>query len=284
MTGRALLATAVVCILTGSAAAQVAEGDALYARRGEGHQGAQASSKMIDAAIAAYQKAVAQAPQELEPRARLLRAIRYKGAYVARTNEEKKSVYATGKKVSAEAMAVVGQKLRPIAPKEPTDQHLATLVRSIPFATDIYYWDSVMWGEWAVAYGKMAALREGAADRIRRSATIAMIADPRLEGGGGARVLGRLHNQTPRVPFVTGWASDAEAVKLLTQSVEIDPSIKITKVFLAEAIYAADRKRRPEAVKILREVISSSTDAAFIVEDLAAQNDARALLKMWGGS
>ena len=280
MTGSRVIAAAVLCVITNSAAAQVAEGDSLYARRGEGHQGAHASAKTIDGAIAAYQKAIAEAPQDLEPRAKLLRAIRYKGAYVARTNEEKKSVYAAGKKASGEAMAVLARKLPKAA--EATPQQLAPQLRAIPFATDIYYWDSVLWGEWAVAYGKMAALSEGAADRIKRNATVAMLADSRLEGGGGARVLGRLHNQTPRVPFVTGWASDAEAVKLLRQSADADPSIKITRVFLAEAMVAADKKKRAEAVRILKEVIAAPTDPAFIVEDLDAQEKARALLKSWG--
>lgn len=279
---KSTIATAILFALTVPATAQLAEGDALYARRAEGHQGARAAAKPIDAAIAAYERAVAAAPRELEPRARLLRAIRYKGAYVARTTEEKKAVFGYGKKVSGEAMALVGQKLKLGVPKAPAEKDVARLARAIPFAADIYFWDSVVWGEWALAYGKMAALRQGAADRIRRSATIAMLADPKLEGGGGARVLGRLHNQTPRVPFVTGWASDAYAVKLLRESVAADPLNKTTRVFLAEAMNAADGKNRPEAVKILREVLSTPNLPEYIVEDLAAQDDAQVLLGAWG--
>ena len=50
------------------------------------------------------------------------------------------------------------------------------------------------WGEWALAYGKMAAVRQGAADRIRSEATIAMLINPKMDGGGPQRVLGRLHD------------------------------------------------------------------------------------------
>ena len=103
-------------------------------------------------------------------------------------------------------------------------------------------WDAVNWGEWAVAYGKMAAARQGAADRIRREATIAELIDPKLEGGTPSRVLGRLHDQTPRIPFITGWASQREAVKFLEESYKVDPTNKITLVFLAEAL-VSDMKR-----------------------------------------
>jgi tetratricopeptide (TPR) repeat protein len=273
---------AILLFTATTAAAQVSDGDALYDRRAEGHQGARASGENINAAIAAYERAIAQNPGDLLARARLLRALRFKGAYVARNNEEKKQVYATGKRVSGEAMKVVAAAVKPLTIEKSAEKDLARASAKVPHASEIFYWDSVVWGEWALAYGKMAALREGAADRIRRSATITMLMDSKLEGGGGARVLGRLHNQTPRVPFVTGWASDQQAVKFLRQSVAEDPTNKVTKVFLAEAIFAADKSKKAEAVKILREVISTPNDPDYVVENIAAQDDARALLKQWG--
>jgi tetratricopeptide (TPR) repeat protein len=275
---------AAVLLLSLPAFGQVAEGDALYARRAEGHQGARASARNIDAAIAAYQRAVAASPDDLQSSARLLRAIRYKGAYVASTGEEKKAVFAEGKRASEQALTALEKKLQPRRTKAWTEQDVARAATGlgVPFAADIYYWDSVLWGEWALAYGKMAALREGAADRIRRSATISRLIDPKLDGAGAARVLGRLHNQTPRVPLVTGWASDAEAVKFLRESLAADPSVKVTRVFLAEALLAADKRNRTEAVRLLREVINSPNDPDYIVEALSAQDDARALLKKWG--
>jgi len=128
----------------------------------------------------------------------------------------------------------------------------------------------------------LAAVRQGAADRIRREATIAMLVNPAMEGGGPARVLGRLHDQTPHVPFLTGWASSREAVKLLNQSLKIDPTNKITRVFLAEAMVDNNSDTGPQAIQMLREVISTPNDPQFEVEQAAAQADARALLRKWG--
>jgi hypothetical protein len=162
------------------------------------------------------------------------------------------------------------------------DEVIAKAARAVPHAGETFYWDSVSWGEWALVYGKMAAVRQGAAERIRKSSTVAMLIDPMLEGGGGERVLGRLHNQTPRVPFVTGWASDKLAVKYLKQSLAHEPGDKLTKVFLAEAMVADDSSTKKKAIALLREVLSAPNDPAFAVEHAAAQRDAKQLLADWG--
>ena len=86
---------------------QIAEGDAEWAKRAEGHEGGHAKAAHADAAIAAYQRAVAQNPNDLEARWKLLRAIRFKGAYVASTNDEKKSIYG-GAKTAGEAAIAIG--------------------------------------------------------------------------------------------------------------------------------------------------------------------------------
>ena len=275
---------AILLFVAATATAQIPDGDTHWAARAEGHQGGRAQAGHIDAAIAAYQKAVAQNANDLESRWKLLRAIRFKGAYVATTNEAKKPVYALGKKAGEEAIAVVDKLLAAkgvSSPSKATEKQIADAARAIPGAGEVFLWDSVNWGEWALAYGKMAAVREGAADRIRREATIAMLIDPKLEGGAPARVLGRLHDQTPRVPFLTGWASSKEAVRFLNESLKIDPPNKITKVFLAEAMVSQDSDTRPAAIAILRDVVKAPNDSNYEVEQAAATDDAQALLKKW---
>jgi tetratricopeptide (TPR) repeat protein len=259
---------------------QVSEGDQHWAARAEGHQGGHAKAAQIDAAIAAYQKAIGANPNDLEPRWKLLRAIRFQGAYVATTNDQKKQVYTSGKNASASAMAVVARLLATKSVRAGgAEKDIAAAARSLPGAGEIYFWDSVLWGEWALAYGKMAAVREGAADHIRRNATIANLINPNLEAGGPSRVLGRLHDQTPHVPFLTGWASSKEAVRFLTEATRIAPANKLSRLFLAEAMVNRDSDAKPQAVQMLRDVISAPNDPAYEVEDAAAQDDARALLK-----
>jgi tetratricopeptide (TPR) repeat protein len=263
--------------------AQVSEGDQHWNARAEGHQGGRAKATQIDAAIAAYRKAVTQEPNNLDARGKLLRAVRFKGAYVASTNDEKKAIYEVAKNDGNAAMAVVNRQLAAKGVKaDAPEKNVADAARAIPGAAEVFFWDSVNWGEWALAYGKMAAVRQGAADRIRREATIAMLIDPKLDGGGPQRVLGRLHDQTPHVPFITGWASSKEAVRFLRESNKIDPTNKITRVFLAEALVSNDSKNAPEAIRILREVINSPNDPNYEVENAQAQADAKFLLQEWG--
>lgn len=265
--------------------AQLTEADLQWERRSDGSSGGRARPDRIDAAIAAYERAIAAAPASLEPRWKLMRALRFKGAYVAASAAEKKAIYARAKKAGDEAIVALA---RLTAPKglasldKASAKQVADAARSIDGAAELFMWDAANWGEWALAYGKLAAAREGAADRIRRSATIAMLIDPHVEGGGPARVLGRLHDQTPRIPFITGWASSKDAVRFLRDAVKLDPSSKISRVFLAEAMVSNDAASKGKAIEILREVVNSPNHAAYIVEESSAQADARALLKKWG--
>jgi tetratricopeptide (TPR) repeat protein len=264
--------------------AQVAEGDKHFAARAEGAQGTHAAATQVDAAIAAYQRAVAQNATDLEAHYKLLRAYRFKGAYVAQTNDQKKAVYATAKTAGDAALAAVNKVLASKGVKaNAPEKQVADALRGTRGAGEIYLWDAVNWGEWALAYGKLAAARQGAADRIRRQATIAMLIDPRIEEGAPTRVLGRLHDQTPRIPFITGWASSKEAVRFLRESMKVDPANKLTLLFLAEAMVANDSSSKPKAVQMLKGVVSAPNNAMYVVEDTAATEDAKALLKKYGG-
>jgi tetratricopeptide (TPR) repeat protein len=281
---RLLLALVFVAVSI-PAFAQIAAGDEQWLLRAEGSQGAKASPTRIDAAIAAYRAAIAADPASLEARWKLARALRFKGAYTVGEIETKKTIFMQARSITEEAMRLLEKTLQSRGikslDKAPNDA-VAKAAKGIPHAGETFYWDSVAWGEWAVAYGKMAAVRQGAADRILHSSTIAMLIDPMLEGGGGERVLGRLHNQTPRVPMITGWASDELAVKYLKQSMAHEPGDKLTKVFLAEALVSDSSSNKKEAIELLRSVISTPNDPAFAVEHAAAQSDARKLLADWG--
>ncbi|HUJ15886.1 MAG TPA: hypothetical protein VL284_19010 [Thermoanaerobaculia bacterium] len=279
------LIVAAALLAAANLSAQIAAGDAEWALRAEGHEGGHAKAAHVDAAIAAYEKAVAANPNDVEARWKLLRTIRFKGAYVATTNDEKKQIYAKAKTEGEAALALIGRLLAPKGVQsisKAPEREVAEAAKTVPGADEVFLWDAINWGEWALAYGKLAAVREGAADRIRREATIAYLIDPRLEGGSPPRVLGRLHDQTPHVIFITGWVSEKEALRFLNESLKIDPANKITRVFLAEAMVNNDSDTRPQAIQMLREILNTPNDPNYEVEQAQAVDDARALLKKWG--
>lgn len=276
----------VFAVLFASAAvAQLADGDQHWNARAEGSQNGRARPDQINGAIAAYQRAMASDANDLEARWKLLRTLRFKGAYVAANNDEKRHIYSQAKQAGEEALKVLNKRLAAkgiSSVSKATEKQIADVAKTIPGAPEIFLWDAINWGEWALAYGKLAAAREGAADRIRREATIANLADPKLEGGSPSRVLGRLHDQTPRIPFITGWASSREAVKFLNESLKVDPTNKITIVFLAEAMVSNNSDNKPQAVQMLKNAVAAPIDTNYVVEQTAALNDARNLLRKWG--
>src|SRR6266568_9541929 len=133
---RKLFAIAAV-LFAATAHAQTAEGDAQWLLRAEGHQGGRAKSAHVDAAIAAYQRAVAQNPNDLEARWKLLRTVRFKGAYFASSSDEKKQIYSTAKKAGEDTLAVVDRLLSAKGMKsvsKATEKEVADVARSIPGA------------------------------------------------------------------------------------------------------------------------------------------------------
>jgi len=281
---RKLLIACALLLAAAAAFGQVAEGDQHWAARAEGHVGGHAKPAHIDAALAAYGRAVAQNPNDLDARWKLLRAYRFKGAYVATSNDDKKKIYAEAKTAGEQALALLDRMLRAkgvSSVTKATEKQVADAARTLPGAGETFLWDAVNWGEWALAYGKFAAAKEGAADRIKREATIASMIDPRIEGGSPFRVLGRLHNQTPHIPFITGWASNKEAVRFLNESLKLDPTNKITKVFLAEAMVDNNSDTKPQAIQMLKDVVAAPNPPEFEVEQAQATEDAQALLRKW---
>lgn len=264
-------------------ASAVEEGDAWWAKRADGAKGAVASAAPIDAAIAAYRKALSENANDLEARWKLMRAVRFKGSYTGLDNEAKKKVFDESRTIGKAGLAQIASMLKTkgVSLDKDSEEKVATAIRGIPNAGELIFWDAVGWGEWAQVFGKLAAVRKGAAGRIRRESTIVMLADPTMERGGGARVLGRLHDQTPHVPFITGWASDREAVKYLRESHKQDPTDKLTTVFLAQAMVDDSSSSKPAAVKLLHDVLNTPNDPAYAVEEASAQEDAKNLLKDW---
>src|SRR5260370_41962682 len=109
---RKVIATSAILIgLAAAAVAQTADGDHEWAARAEGHQSGHAKATHVDAAIAAYQRAIAQNSNDLEARWKLLRALRFKGAYVASSTDAQKQIYSMGKKAGQDTLAIVDRLL-----------------------------------------------------------------------------------------------------------------------------------------------------------------------------
>jgi len=262
----------------------VAAFDVAWAGRSEGARGGTARESSVAPALAAIRSAVAADPDSLAARWRLMRALYFLGEHATTGDAAKREVFDEGKKLGDATLDLIRRKAGTAASRDlskASPVELVPLVKSLPDATPCFLWAGVNWGKWALVFGKTAAARQGAAARIRDYATAVVRLDPAYDEGGGYRVLGRLHHQTPAIPFVTGWASRSEALKNLRLAVETAPRNFVNRLYLAEAMHQYERERRREAVRMLEALVAETPSAALAVEDARAQEDARALLAAW---
>ncbi|MBI3597784.1 MAG: hypothetical protein HY203_11605 [Nitrospirae bacterium] len=262
------------------------DGDHHWDLRAEGARGSEPDPKEIDQAIAAYRQALDSNPESLAARWRLMRAYFFKGEYATDDKEGKKKIFDEGKAVGEKALQQIrqeasrrtGNSLDKASPVE-----LVHYLENSPDVVGCFFWSSANWGQWALAYGKFQAVRQGAAGKIRDLAKAVTILDSNYAEGGGYRVLGRLYHQTPYVPFITGWASTKEAVAFLRRAYQIGPHNSINRLYLAEALWDWNKDSRKEALTLAEDLIHDAPRPEFQVEDQAAQERAQALLEKWRG-
>jgi tetratricopeptide (TPR) repeat protein len=275
----ALLALVVPLSAQTPAADPLAAGDAAWARRADGHQGGRAAAGPIDEAIAAYERAVKEQPSRLEAQWKLLRALFFKGEHVAQSREDKQRVFGHGKDVAEAAMDRLAQKAGGRAKLDAlSPAQAAKALAGTPEATPIVLWAGVHWGLWGDNFGRIAAARQGVGDKIRRYAEIGIALDERYDEAAGHRLLGRLHDQAPKVPFFTGWVDRDKAVAELRRAVALAPDNDLNQLYLAEALLDHQSAKAGEAREILRKLIAKPASPVRVVEDEKAIADARALL------
>jgi tetratricopeptide (TPR) repeat protein len=259
----------------------LAVGDAAWAKRAEGHRGGEAAAGPVDAALAAYERAVKAHPEELDGYWKLLRAIHFKGEYVARTPEEKQAAFGRGREVAEAALGLLAKRAGGRARLDKmSPQETAKALAGVPHAIDVYLWGGADWGLWGDAFGKLAAARQGVADRVRQYGEVAVALDERYADAGGHRLLGRLHTLAPKIPFFTGWVDHDKAVAELRRAVELGPGDPTNSLYLAEALLDFKPEKRAEAVALLRRLAAGKPSPERRVEEEKVLAQARALLTL----
>jgi hypothetical protein len=243
-----------------AAALEIEKGDAAYALRDEGARGGTADPRRTEEALSHYRAARRLAPDLLLARVRLMRAAFFRAAFCGAARAERLSYLEEARGQGEDAVR------RMEVPGEKDDARLARF-RALPLAVDVHFWTAVSWGEWALTRGKLAAAREGAASRIRDLATVVRALDPAYEQGGGDRVLGRLHAESPRIPFLTGWVSRTAALDHLRRALALGPANSVNRLFLAEALLDHAPHARAEARALLEACAAAPPRLEYRVED-----------------
>jgi tetratricopeptide (TPR) repeat protein len=248
----------------------IAAADGAWSRRDEGRVGARARPTRISEAISRYEEA-AEVAGDVESRWKLARALFFKAKYTGVDRSAQLALFDRARRVGEEAVANLRRRAT-------SSRGLA----SDPHAAPTYFWAAVGWGEWALLAGRGAAARTGAARKVRDYSTMVISLDPTFDGGGGYRILGRLHHRAPRVPLVTGWVSRREALRNLRLAVRTAPRNFVNRHFLAEALADGGAAERAEAIRIEKSLIADAPSPGHLVEDVAIQEEARRNLAAWG--
>jgi tetratricopeptide (TPR) repeat protein len=261
----------------------VAQGDAWYLRRQEGRVGLKASPGPINQAISLYDKATAD-PHYVEARWKLMRALYFKGVYTGLDDDARKAVFEKARRIGDDAIAILDSTLEERGIKGIVEYGPDFLAGNLKHRSDsapTFYWASVCLGQWALSVGKIEAARKGAADKIRDWGATVVGIDPEFEDGGGYRILGRLNDQAPWIPFVTGWVSRDDAIKYLRRAMQVDARNFANRHFLAEALHRGDEKEQAEAVALEEGILTDPPSPQRLVEDLTFQEGARQNLAAW---
>lgn len=251
----------------------LAGADDQYARRAEGARGDLALPGPVEAAIAGYRRASSLNPTSTEARFRLLRALFFRATFCGAGGEEKRRLFEEARHIGDEGVARLE---RATAGRKGVSRVVA--LRGISGAGEVYFWTGVAWGEWALLRSRLAAARAGAPGRIRDLAQTVIDVDPDLEEGGGYRLLGRLHDQSPSIPFLTAWVSRETALVCLRKAYAAAPCNTVNQVFLAEAILRHDPRHREEARTLLARCAAVEPRDEYRVEDARYAALARGLL------
>ncbi len=258
----------------------LARGDAAWARRAEGHRGGRALPGPVGQAIAAYDEAVREQPGDVAARSRLLKALHFQGEYVAADRGARRRAFERGREVAEAGLDRLAARAGGRGRLDGmTPAAAAKALAAAPGAVDLHLWAAVHWGLWGDAFGRLAAARQGVADKVRRYSEVVLALDERFEAAGGHRVLGRLHALAPRVPLLTGWVSRDKALEHLRRSVALAPDEPYNQLFLAEALLEHFPARQAEAATILKRLAAMPAPAERVVEFEKVRDDARALLR-----
>ena len=227
-------------------------GISFYNARAENAIGTKAQAKNIDQAIRHFEKAIKIEALEEEAAVYLLKCYYYKGTYVLADEEDRKAEYNKGKALAEK------------------------MVAKYPNSAALRYWYLTCLGKWSEVYGILTAAKEGVADLMKEHSEKIIELDPMVEHGGGYFMLGAVHFKSPYIPFILSWPDNDDAIIWLLKAKITGHATPIQKNYLARALYKDGKE--DEAIRLVKEVISTPPSPSDIVEERFEIEEAKTLL------
>ncbi len=230
--------------------------------------------------MGSYERAFAERPQSLAACWKLVRALYFAGYFVASDPADSRRRFERAQQISEQGHDLLAQqvgagvRLDELAPDSIRARLAATGFERSDVAR-FYFWSAVDWGAWSRTVGLLSAVRQGVANRLYRYTSIAIALEPDYEDGGPLRLMGRLHAELPRVPFVSAWVDRTQAMPLVERAHALAPANEGNRLLLALTLLDLVPERRAEAIALLKQVEALTPRPFMRIEDLAVRKQAR---------
>jgi hypothetical protein len=261
--------------------AEIARGDAAWARRAVGQVDGRARPEPVREAIAAYEAAVATRPRDLEARWKLVRALWFAG------EAEERGAYERARAFAEPAVDSLSARLGSPSPEEASARPDALRAKLTDAersdAAHLYFWAAVGVGAWSRSAGLLDAVRAGAASRLHVYTVLSIALDPSVEGGGALRLLSRIHAELPRVPLLSGFVDRSRALPLASRAAAEYPEHPGNHYLVGLTLLELAPERRAEGLRLVREAAALAPRPEQLVEDTALRIGARSRLAAESG-
>ncbi|MCM2258319.1 MAG: hypothetical protein NDJ94_22025 [Vicinamibacteria bacterium] len=259
-------------------AAVLGAAEEFYARRAEGSAGPDCAPGNIEAAVGAYRQAIALDADSLAARRGFLRAVFFRVGFCPGEPGSMAPLFDEAKRIGDETV-----KRLEAGRSGSRKEKLTTALRADPLAAEVFLWTAAAWGQWAVHH-KIAAAWQGTAGKMRDLVEVVNVVAPQTLDGGGYLILGRLHTEAPKIPFLTGWVSKQKGIAAMREGLKFLPHGKNHLFFLGAALVEHEPKAREEGLALLRRCAETPASPQNVVEDRHYMDKASRLLATLGAT
>lgn len=260
-------------------AQDLARADAAWAERDRDARDGVARPGPIRAALGLYEDALAARPDDLEARWKLLRALHFAGDFSEQSEPGRRALFERATRAAEAGLERLAARTGGVRLEELGPEAVAARVAAAGLdrrdVARLYFWAAIDWGAWSRTRGLLAAVGEGVANRLHDYTQVALALEPGYEDGAALRLLGRLHAELPRVPFVSGWVDRERALPLVEQAYAMDPEHPGNQLLLALTLLDLAPARHDEALALLARVKELTPRPDERVEDLSLRDAAR---------
>ena len=157
------------------------------------------------------------------------------------------------------------------------------MIQEYPKSAALRYWYGLNLRQWDRMHNLWQTTIDRTDKKLRDVGRKVIELDSTYQGGGGYRLLAKVHFETPSIWLVKGWPSNDRALELIRKAVKVAPNLPANRLFYAHMLIHFGRKA--EAQTQLQHLKDSDPRPSQLVEDHFTQFRAQKIIeKHWDPS